>query len=322
LFKQDTTNYTRSASGITRLKEPPAFKEPIAPSQPVSVPRSTTRTVQLTLDEAIDRYLQNSATKSGKTASGYSYTMRQFSRVCDKPVTLITQQDLINFVGAMRAEELSDRTISNRVGEVVTFLRANGVKDVTLRVRYTEKAVRSYREDELKTLFAAATPDERLMFNFYLVTGCREQEAMWAQWADVDFVDGIFTVKAKPGWMPKDCEVRELPLPTFLVDALKSRMLTSTGTLIFPSARGLRDGHMLRRLKELAARAGLIGDFTLHQFRRTYATLQHRDGTDARTIQHRLGHSDLTTTLRYLEGQDSRSERARAQVESTFGVFA
>ena len=127
------------------------------------------------LDEAIDRYLANSVTNnSGKTASAYAHCMKEFFRVVgNKPLTAITQQDLIDFVGAMRTEELSDRTIHNRIEEVVCFLRANGMKEVKLRVRYTEKTVRSYRPDELKALFAAADPEEWVLFQFFLCSGAR-----------------------------------------------------------------------------------------------------------------------------------------------------
>lgn len=79
---------------------------------------------------------------------------------------------------------------------------------------------------------------------------------------------------------------------------------------------------MLRQLKALAERAGLKGEFKLHKFRKTYATLQHRAGVDARTIQKPLGHSDLSTTLAYLEGEEPRSDRSRKQVNGTFSVFA
>jgi integrase/recombinase XerD len=98
-------------------------------------------------------------------------------------------------------------------------------------------------------------------------------------------------------------------------------MLATKGSLIFPQAEGKPDGHMLRKLKYLAKRACLHGQFKLHKFRKTYATLQHRAGVDARTIQKRLGHSALETTLAYLEGEEARSERSREQVNGTFGVF-
>jgi integrase/recombinase XerD len=80
---------------------------------------------------------------------------------------------------------------------------------------------------------------------------------------------------------------------------------------------------MSRALKELAARAGMNpDDFGLHVFRKSFATLQHRNGVDARTLQKMLGHSDLATTLAYLEGETARSEQMREKVNSTFGVFA
>ena len=205
---------------------------------------------------------------------------------------------------------------------MVTFLRHFGIKDVTIRVKFVEQKVRAYRPDELKTLFATAEPEEWILFQFLLCTGAREQEVMYAEWNDIDFVDGLFTVRAKENWTPKDYEEREIPLPDFLLVALKKRMLETKGKLIFPTLDNKTDGHMLRNLKSLAKRAGLHGEFKLHKFRKTYTTLQHRDGVDARTIQKRLGHSDLSTTLAYLEGEEPRSDRSRKQVNGTFGVFA
>ena len=277
----------------------------------------------LMLDAAIDQYLANAKLKSAKTSTSYSHTMKQFYASCgNKPVATASKQDLINFEGYLRREGLSDRTIHNRIVEVTTLLRHFGFKDVKHRVKYTEKTVRAYRPDELQKLFAAADAEEWLLFQFFLCTGAREQEAMWAEYQDLDFVDGIFTIRAKPGWRPKDCEEREIPVADFLLEALKKRMLSTKGTLIFPTAEGKRDGHMLRRLQALAKRANLPGVWGLHKFRKSYATLQHKSGVDARTIQKRLGHSDLATTLQYLEGEDSRSERSRSQVNGTFAQFA
>jgi integrase/recombinase XerD len=205
---------------------------------------------------------------------------------------------------------------------IITLLRHFGIEDVKLCVKYVEPKVTAYRPDELMALFAAATPEEWLLFQFFLCSGAREQEVMNAEWNDIDFVDGLFTVRAKANWKPKDYEEREIPLPDFLLAKLKERMLTTKGPLLFPTKNGKPDGHFLRVLKNLAKRAGLAGEFKLHKFRKTYATLQHRGGVDARTIQKRLGHSDLSTTLAYLEGEEARSDRSRAQVNGTFGTFA
>lgn len=275
------------------------------------------------LDAAIDKYLGNTKIKSHKTVLSYTQALSQFFASCgNKPLSGIAKQDLIDYAAFLQNKELSDRTIHNRVGAVVGFLRHNNIKDVKLRVKFTDKKVRAYRPDELAKLFAAADPEEWILFQFFLCTGCREQEVMVAEYDDLDFVDGIFNVREKADWKPKDREEREIPIPDFLVAALKKRMLETKGTLIFPTPEGKRDGHMLRRLQALAKRAKLPGEWGLHKFRKTYATLQHKAGVDARTIQKRLGHSDLATTLQYLEGEDSRSERSRDQVNGTFGKFA
>ena len=135
--------------------------------------------------------------------------------------------------------------------------------------------------------------------------------------------DGLDTIKSKPGWTAKDYEEREIPIPDFLVAALKERMLRTKGKLIFPNTIGTVNGHLIRIVPRVAKRAGIRGEATLHKWRKTFATQQHRNGLDARTILRRLGHSDLSTTkLAYLEGEDSRSDRSRDLVNSTFGVYA
>jgi integrase len=72
--------------------------------------------------------------------------------------------------------------------------------------------------------------------------------------------------------------------------SLKERMLTTKGDLIFPAKSGGKEGHFLRQLKELAVRAGIKPESVgLHKWRKAFATLQHRAGVDARTLQKRLG---------------------------------
>lgn len=302
---------------------------PAPASKPVPVPKAPTpapitQPAEFMLDAAIDRYLANVALRSGKTQNAYDYTMHQFYRSCgNKPLAQISRQDLIDYEGQMRREGLADRTTHNRVAEVITMLRHFGFKEIKHSVKYVEKKVRAYRPDELKKLFAAAEPEEWLLFQFFLCTGAREQEVMNATWDDIDYVDGLFTVREKTDWKPKDYEEREIAIPDFLVTALKQRMLITKGSLIFPNENtGGKEGHMLRKLQYLAKRAGLVGEFGLHKFRKTYATLQHRAGVDARTIQIRLGHSDLATTLAYLEGEEARSAASKKQVNETFGAFA
>jgi Phage integrase, N-terminal SAM-like domain len=105
------------------------------------------------LDVAIDQYKESLARrkKAAKMISGYGYTLHQFYKVTgNKPLSLISVRDSENFVASMAAAELSDRTTANHISEVVTLLRHFKIKDITLQVKYLEKAVRAYRKDELE----------------------------------------------------------------------------------------------------------------------------------------------------------------------------
>ena len=133
------------------LNLPAPQPRPLKPIQPSG---------ELMLDAAIDKYIENIEHKSSKTSSGYRYTLQQFYASSGNSLLAnVTTQHLYDFVGYLRKEGLGDRTIHNRVGEVVTFLRHFGIKEVTIRIKYVEQKVRAYRPDELKTLFAAATPE-------------------------------------------------------------------------------------------------------------------------------------------------------------------
>jgi integrase/recombinase XerD len=130
-----------------------------------------------------------------------------------------------------------------------------------------------------------------------------------------------------------------VPIPAWLVDALK-QMEQNAGdsSLLFPNRLSHPEGHFLGKLKALALRAGLncghcvnkkgrcckdkpvCSRWSLHKFRRTFASWHHDSGFSARTLQAWLGHSSLDTTLRYLKVADLRSERIRSQVDKTFSA--
>jgi integrase/recombinase XerD len=284
----------------------------------VSLSKGTPVVQVVMLDEAIDQYLSNGIRRP-RTLQAYTHSLKQFyACVGNKPLADISKQDLIRFADCLKRDGASDRTVANRVANVVGFLRHNGIKNVTLRVKYVEKKVKAYRDDELKKLFSACDRDEWLLFQFFLCSGCRDQEVMHADRSDIDFVDGIFTVRTKSDFKPKDYEEREIPLPDFLLAALKDK----PEGLLFPTAKGHQGRHMLRKLQTVVKRAGLSGEWGLHKFRKSYATVQHNDGVSARTIQKRLGHSSLETTLRYLEGEEARSELSRQQVNGAFAQYA
>ena len=106
----------------------------------------------------------------------------------------------------------------------------------------------------------------------------------------------------------------------------------SKSRLILPTAEGEPDGHKLRLLKKLAFRAGLncghcqardeytgklkscrehpvCDKWTLHDFRRTYATMLDVPGTPIDDIRINLGHADIETTRGYIKARNTRDPK-------------
>ena len=100
----------------------------------------------------------------------------------------------------------------------MTFLKANGIRGLVGKndwPRYTEEEPEMYEQEELDKLFKACDAEERLWFEFFLMTGMREQEVMYTYWSDVNFAASTVRVSHKPdrGWTPKAYKEREIPIP-------------------------------------------------------------------------------------------------------------
>jgi integrase/recombinase XerD len=63
-------------------------------------------------------------------------------------------------------------------------------------------------------------------------------------------------------------------------------------------------------------------NWELHKFRKSFAAIHRESGVSARTLQAWLAHSDLETTISYLETADMRSDRMRTAVNNSFAVFS
>jgi integrase/recombinase XerD len=255
---------------------------------------------------------------------------------------LSREQDIERYLTAIFGSGVSNRSIANRIGYVRTFLLQHGREGLltaTDKPKYAKRAPNAYNKVFLSRLFAACSDEERLTFQFFLGSGCREQEVSHACWPDVDLERRTLTVQEKEdlNWTLKDYEERTVPLPLSLVTAMRQRRLERPDDrFLFPTEAGEPDGHFLRKLKKLALRAGLnyghcfnrndesckshpvCSGVTLHRFRRTFATMHHENGRSAKTLQRWLGHADLETTMAYLAGVEDDTDEVRADVDGTF----
>jgi integrase len=281
---------------------------------------------------AVSDYLDEiKLSKKSKTHAAYSKALEYFQESCAKlHLEDIERKDLLKFSAFLRDDKKqAARSVANKFENVMSFLKAQGIRGTDLKIskhdwpRYTEEEPEIYEREDVDTLFASCTEEERLWFDFFLCTGEREQEVMHTYWSDVNLSHATVRVTHKPdrGWTPKAYREREIPIPQNLVDLLrewKRKRGDKACPLVFATKGCKVKLDFLDCLKRVAERATLNPDECwLHKFRATYATWSLRAGVDLRTVQDRMGHKDLESTMRYL--RPDRSPEARNKVNEIFG---
>jgi integrase/recombinase XerD len=167
---------------------------------------------------------------------------------------------------------------------------------------------------EVRRLLDAVPPGRnRLMFRLAYGCGLRLSEVTHLRVADVD--GARHTLWVRHGKGNKD---RGVPLPAELLGDLRAYWREHRPPdWLFPGPTGRplsativqRAFHVARR------RAGVRAGATVHTLRHCYATHLLEAGTDLPTLQRLLGHSHLSTTLRYLHLRADRVPGLRSPLE-------
>jgi integrase/recombinase XerD len=322
-------------------------------------------TRQLLVTDAVKRYLRDiKMNKAESTYNHYNHALTLFKKSLSKAtVDAVDRDDMMDFQDFLYKQGLAARTVKHKTTIVASFLKSFGVQKLLRKgdwPRYTEEEPESYTKEELKRFFQTCTPDESLLFQFFLQSGMRDAEVRHALWTDLDFNHSTVRVKhkeanASQSWSfdPKGRKGREIPLPGFLMKLLAEAKGKSKSKLLFPSkphskAPNARPGgkpsdEFLEYCKAIALRAGLnCGDcenaegelcavapccehFYLHKFRATFATMHLQSGVDIVTVSRWLGHKDIKTTMRYLaaaRGADVRKKVNDGLLASMFSSRA
>jgi integrase/recombinase XerD len=295
---------------------------------------------RVSLAAAIQDFLEEKRLqRKGKTYADYDTALRYFQQSCPKQYLQdVTRKDLLGFaVYCCEELELSPRTVFNKFARIVAFLKAHKIKvhEKGDAPRFVEEEPEVYEREDLDAFFKACDAEERLWFEFFLMTGMREQEVTHACWKDIKFSGCIVRVSHNPelNWTPNAYKEREIPIPDKLAADLKKFYAKSKGCpLIFPTAGCRPKLDFLDCCKAIAKRAGLncghcdgckgrarwCEHWFLHKFRATFATWSLWAGVDLRTVQMWMGHTDIESTMRYLK--PSRSQQTRDKVNDIFCV--
>lgn len=187
-------------------------------------------------------------------------------------------------------------------------------------VKYIEAFCKDYKDGDF--------------FLTLLYTGLRRGEALALTWEDIDFNNSCIHVnksvefinnqpRVKP---PKTINsVREVPLLNKLKPYLIKPMEAKMSDYVFTNSHG--KPHTLvstRRLYERFIKdfklfmaqnyknINLDYNFTMHQFRHTYATILYNAGIDVKTAQSYLGHSSISVTMDVYTHLDKKHKKINA----------
>jgi integrase len=213
----------------------------------------------------------------------------------------------------------------------VPRVKKSRIHDVTY---YTSRDIRAMLEatasyDQEKSIYDATDLKELLLT--FVLTGCRDEEIQHLCWSDLNWRNGDgrgkITIQDKPqfNWRVKDHEKRIIIMPDELRNWLQARQARTSKheELVFPNSVGKPNQNFADHVVGLQKRALASGHtfsrpecrtHVLHNFRKSYATIQMLVyGATPRELQADLGHSELSTTERYLA--DTREDGQRVKTE-------
>ena len=156
------------------------------------------------------------------------------------------------------------------------------------------------------------------------LTGCRKREALDAHWAEFDLSTGVWTI---PAVRTKQARTVRLPLVSEALEHLKNLYARRSGdALVFPQSRDPKKAQnsLKKGWATIIKRAGLTevinledgtsGPLRIHDLRHVFGTSAAEAGLRLEVIAGLLGHSQLSTTRRYVAIHDEILKAGASQL--------
>jgi site-specific recombinase XerD len=301
-----------------------------------ATPSAATEEAPITFDEAVPKfveYLASYRSYSPSTVGAYRrdlHLLREFlnggSGHLPRPGE-ITRQQVIQFgVSLSGMAPLSVRRKLACLSSFFGFLQdmgdvqGNPARRLPLPKVEQLVPVTLSQEEAQQLVGAADRPWTRCLVILLLTTGMRRSEAVAITLEDIDLDNGQLLVHGKGS------KERTVPLTQEAIGAiqhyLKHRKKTNCQRLFVSQTGESIQGRIVNRiLTRVVKKAGLEDrGITPHTLRHTFATHLIRNGTDIRTVQELLGHSDIQTTARYLHSDTRIKQIAVGKLAGLLGV--
>ena len=155
-------------------------------------------------------------------------------------------------------------------------------------------------EDELQRLTTILRSDNNRMVChvvlYLLSTGARLNEALKAEWKDIDRKGRTWTIPIRNA---KSKRVRRVPLSDAALRVLDKLRTEGRSPYLFVSPRTGERLTEIAKVWDRIRRKAEMPDLRLHDLRHTYASLLVNAGVPIYEVKEILGHSDIKITERY-----------------------
>ena len=229
-------------------------------------------------------------------------------------------------------------------GVTMQAIKHNPARDVIIprKQQNKEHKVKFFSNQELKQfLNYLENLDQSSYENFFdyvlyktlLASGCRIGEALALEWSDIDLKKGIISIsktlnRYQETNTPKSkAGLREVDIDTATVSLLKEykkrqqiqawQLGRSVKIVFTPFTTKYAYACLLRKRLQGHFKVAGVPDVSFHGFRHTHATIMLYAGIEAKDLQYRLGHSNISMTLNtYVHATKEGAKKAVSIFES------
>jgi integrase/recombinase XerD len=254
------------------------------------------------------RYLKN---VTPSTIEWYETAFKALQRVQDSPAPAVTKASLQAFVIALRqrgVKPISCNTYIKAVNAFCRWLHEEGHRPTRIELpllKCEKRVIQTLTDDQMRALLSVkphSFEQWRLhaLVALLLDTGLRIDEALTLRRVNLDFDNLLVTAFGKGRKERRIPFSFELRKTLYRYDRVRLARCPRA-ELLFPSRQGtswdqrnsLRGLHLLQEKMRLPT-------FGWHRLRHTFATNYLRQGGDIVRLSMVLGHTQITTTQRYL----------------------
>jgi len=268
-----------------------------------------------------------------RTVRDYQYELSSFRRFLEDEtdsddIDDITPRQLHDFAATLFDRGLGARTIHHKLAAMSSFFKAcysenklyvdlsrhiqlpritknlpTGIlteSEMQRIFEYLDSATATLR---VKTLTDAVLLRDRAAFDVLYSTGMRKGELRRLSSGDIDYENGLVTIRDGKGGKDRVVPIGEKSLAAIerYISEARPVLATAAGDTLFITRRGkpLDDQTLYKTVVNVTKGAGIERHIKVHTIRHTCATHMLNHGADIRYVQELLGHACLTSTQVY-----------------------